>query len=144
MTGRAIAETAVALVIALVLTIAACGLLELADGTETATAFFDAAPRTVFGILWPALLLWTVLVLVGNLRNRLQAPGRKFLTGVMFTIAACLVGAIGWLIFGMIAGGWGLLLFAIALFPTVFFFMAAVLALWVTHLGFFRRSPTGA
>ncbi|MHA6669269.1 hypothetical protein ACX3O0_10420 [Homoserinimonas sp. A447] len=144
MTGRAIAETVVALLVALVLTIVGIALLDLVDGADATTAFFDTSPRLVFGVLWPVLALWTLLVLIGNLRNRLRASGMKFLTGVVSTIVACVLTAVGWLVFSLVGGGWGLFLFAITLVPTVFFFVAAVISLLVTHLGFFRSSPTRA
>ena len=142
--ARAFAETLLALLVTLALTVLFRALLELANGSDASTAFLEDAPRMVFEFLWPALLIWTVLILVGNLRNRSRSSGTKFLTGVMATIAASVVASLGWLIFAMIAGGWYLLVFAYSLVPTAFFLVAAILALLLTHRGIFRRSPSSA
>lgn len=144
MTGRAIAETFAALLLALLLSIVGAVLLGLSDGTDAAGAFLDIGPRLVLGVLWPTLILWTALVLIGNIKNRRRGSGTKFLTGVMSTIATGLATPVGWLVFSLFAGDWGVLLFAVALAPTVIFFVAALVALALVHLVFFRRRATTA
>ena len=144
MTGRAIAETFAALLLALLFSIVGAVLLGLSDGTDAAGAFLDIGPRLVLGVLWPTLILWTALVLIGNIKNRRRGSGTKFLTGVMSTIATCLVTPVGWLVFSLFAGDWGVLLFAVALAPTVIFFVAALVALALVHLVFLRRRAATA
>lgn len=95
MTGRAITETFAVLLLALLLSIVGAVLLELSDGTDVAGAFLDRGPSLVFGVLWPTLILWTALVLIGNIKNLRRGSGTKFLTGVMSKIATCLVTPVG-------------------------------------------------
>lgn len=140
MAARVVAESLVALILTVILTIAVVGTLDFLSGSDVVTSFVEQAPSTVFPVLWPALGLWAVLVIIGNSRNSRRASAWKFLTNLISALAA---GVVNVLIFTVLAfsggGGWALLLVGIAIAVVVAFLVAAAIALALTHFVFFRH-----
>jgi hypothetical protein len=138
MTGRAFAETFVAIVLGLLLSVIGAGILQLFNGSGLPTAFLDTGPRLILGALWPALILWSLLLLIGNLRNRARDAGWKVLTNLISTLVVALLASGAWLYISTVPGGFGMLVFGIALVASVVFLIGAAVAILVTHLLIFR------
>ena len=143
MTGRAFAETFVAIVLGLLLSVIGAGILQLIGGADARTAFLDTGPRLIFGALWPALILWSLLLLIGNLRNRARNAGWKMMTNLISTVAVALLATGAWLYISSVSTGFGMLLLGIAVSASVTFLIGAALAILATHLLIFRRPATG-
>lgn len=144
MTGRAVAESAVGILLGLLLSLIGLGLIQLSDGTDAATAFLDEAPRLLLGILWPAIIVWVVLVIIGNVRNRRRGSVLRMITNLVSTFVAALLAVIGWFILAAVQGDWAWFVFAIALVAALVFFVATSIGFVLTHLVFFRsRSQAG-
>ena len=141
MTGRAIAETVVGLVLTALFAIAGAGLLELSQGTDPAEAFLDAGPRLILATFALPGALWAVLLLIGNIRNRRRASGWAYLTNQVSALVVAVLGVGGWLAFALVQGGWALLLVGIAIVAALFFLAASIPALLLTHFAFFRHGP---
>lgn len=139
MTGRAIAETIVSVVLTAVLAIAGAGLLELADGATPAQAFLDSGPRLILGAFAIPGVLWIVMVLLGNIRNRRRASGWAFLTNLLSAFVVAVLNLVGWLVVALVQGNWAWLLVGIAVVVSLLFFVAALVGLLLTHFAFFRH-----
>jgi hypothetical protein len=143
MTGRAIAEAFVAIVLGLVLSVIGAGILQLIGGTDARTAFLDAGPRLILGALWPALILWSLLLLIGNIRNRSRAAGWRVLTDLVSTFVVAVLATGAWLYLSTVSGGLGTLMFGIGLSASAIFFVGATLAVLATHLLVSKRPARG-
>lgn len=139
MTGRAIAETAVGVVLTAVLAIVGAGLFELADGATPARAFLDSGPRLILGAFAIPGALWVIMVLIGNIRNRRRASGWAFLTNLLSAFVVAVLNVVGWLVVAVVQGNWAWLMVGIALVVSLLFFVAAFVGMLLAHFAFFRH-----
>lgn len=142
MTGRAIAETVVGVVLTAVLAILGAGLFELSDGATPAQAFLDSGPRLILGAFVIPGVLWILMVLIGNIRNRRRASGWPFLTNLLSAFVVAVLNVAGWLVVAIVEGNWAWLLVGIAVIVSLLFFVAALVGLLLTHFAIFRHGAT--
>jgi hypothetical protein len=139
MTGRAIAETVVSLVLTAILAIVGAGLFELSDGATPAQAFLESGPRLILGAFAIPGVLWVIMLLVGNIRNRRRASGWHFLTNLLSTFVVAVLNVLGWLVVAIVQGNWAWLMVGIAVVVSLLFFVAALVGLLLTHFAIFRH-----
>ncbi|HEY8589287.1 MAG TPA: hypothetical protein VIL55_07035 [Naasia sp.] len=142
MTGRVLAETAVAAGITLVLLFLGSGLLALENAPSAGDAFFRSGPANVLGILGVALVVWVLLILAANAVNRRRSSVVKALTNVVVTVAVAGLSLGFWAAFAAVAGGFADLVVTIALVDAALFAITALIAIAVTHLALLR-TPRG-
>jgi hypothetical protein len=143
MAARIAAETAVGVLLTLVLLVGGVAIMNIVDGTSAVSAFTDEAPRSVFGTVGIAFGLWAVLVAIGNTVNRRRAAGWKLLANSVSALVLAVVNVLAWVVIAVPQGGFALLLVAIVLVVSAIFVVVAALALWLTHLVLFRQRATG-
>ena len=145
MTGRAIAETLVGILLTAILAIVGAGLFELSDGATPAEAFLDSGPRLILGAFAIPGVLWIVMMLLGNIRNRRRASGWAFLTNLLSAVVVAVLNVVGWLVVALVQGNWAWLMVGIAIIVSLLFFVAALVGLLLTHFAFFRHgaAPRG-
>ncbi len=135
---RVFLETLVAVALTAVLHWATAGLVGLPD-SDFVTAFLQQAPGFAFGTFWIGYALWVVLLVIGNLWHRRRAPGWRLASNFVSAIVAGVVNTVAFFVIGLVAGGWGLLVAAIAIVSGLIFVAAALVSLLLTHLVFFRK-----
>jgi hypothetical protein len=138
---RIVAETVVGILLTLLFTLLVAGLLVAIDSADPAAAFFREGPALVFGAFWIALLIWGLLVILGNVVHRNRRPGARVLHNVLAALLGALVNLIAFAVIGATAGGFGMLLLGIAVIAAVSFLPGAAVGMLLTHLVFFRSAP---
>ena len=142
---RIAAETVVGIVLTLLLALVVAGLLVGIDNADPAGAFFREGPALLLGAFWIAILLWVILVIVGNVVHRNRKPGARVLHNLLSALAASVVNVIVYTVIGATAGGFGMLLVGIAILGAIAFLVGAAIAIPLTHLVLFRpRTPAAA
>ena len=139
---RIVAETVVGIVLTLVIALIVCGLLVGIDSADPVGAFFREGPALLFGALWIAIVLWVILVVVGNVVHRNKPPRVRVLHNLVSAAAASGVNVIVYAVIGAMAGGFGMLLVGIVILGALAFLVGAAVAIPLTHLVLFRpRTP---
>jgi hypothetical protein len=139
---RMLAETVVGILLTLVLMWLIIGGLNSIDSPDLAGAFLADAPSLMFGAFWIALGLWVILVVIGNGIHRNRPPRARVLHNLLSALGASLANVLVFVVIGITAGGWAMLLVAIVLMAAVAFLVAAGIAIPLTHLVLFRpRTP---
>ncbi|MFC0680733.1 hypothetical protein ACFFGH_23115 [Lysobacter korlensis] len=141
---RILAETVVGILLTLLLTLLVTGALVSIDNPDPAGAFFGEGPALVFGAFWIGLVLWGILVVIGNVLHRNRRPGARVLHNLLAALVAGILTLIVYIVIGATAGGWGLLIVGIVLVPTIAFLVGAAVAIPLTHLVLFRPRTTAA
>ncbi|BDZ45065.1 hypothetical protein [Naasia aerilata] len=141
MSGRTLAEPLAAAGITLVLLFLGAGLLALGTAESALDAFFRSGPASVVGILGVAVLLWIVLLLVAAAVNRSRSPVVRLVTDTLLTLLVGGAALAFWAAFAAAVGGFGDLVVGIAVVDVALFCGAALIALVLTHLVLFRRTP---
>lgn len=118
-------------------------IVVLLDEGDAVAALVDGAPRILFGLMGIALVLWSVLLIIGSIVNRHRRPRRKVATHLV-SLAVSIITNV--LVFTALAsaasGGWGLLLVGITLVAGAILCAAGTVAVLVVELRVVR-SPTG-
>jgi hypothetical protein len=130
---RIAAQTLVEIVIAVLLTLLFVGALNTIDNTDPAGAFFRDAPGLVFSAFWIGLTLWVVLVIIGNVVHRNRRPSARIAHNLVSALVASILNTVVFATIGFTAGGWGLLIVALAIVPGLAFLLAAGIAVPLTH-----------
>lgn len=118
MARRIALEVLLILAITIALAWLALGVVSLFDSTDPLAAFTDGAPRMLFGVTALALVLWTVMVIIGSVAQRNRGSGWRIGTHLVSLFVALLVNVlvfVGLAFANANEGGWGLLLAGIAL-----------------------------
>lgn len=113
------------------------------DHTEPLGVFLNDAPSLVFGLFWIGLLIWAILVVVGNVIHRNRSARARVLHNLLSALGAAIVTMVVYTIIGVTAGGFGMLIVGIALLAAIAFLVAAAIVVPLTHLVFFR-TPSAA
>jgi hypothetical protein len=135
---RILAETVVGILFTLVLMWLLLGALNTIDSADPAGAFVGQSFAIMFGAFWIGLLLWVVLVVVGNIVHRKRRPGVRVLHNLLSALGSAVINILVFVVIGMSAGGWAALLIAIVVMAALAFLVAAAIAIPLTHLVFFR------
>ena len=143
MSGRVIAESAVGILLTVVLSVLGAGLFQLADGEPPQLAFLSSGPRLIASTLWLPLIVWSAFIVAGNARNRHRSGTWAFATNLAISAACAVLTIVGWFAIALLMGGWALFLVAISLISCAIFLTSAVIAMVLTHLMLFRRPPSG-
>lgn len=118
MAKRVTFEVVLILVITVALSWLLLGLVSLVDSTDPLAAFVDGAPRMLFGVTAIALVLWSIMVIIGAIAHRNRRAGWRIATHLVSLFVALLVNVLVFVVLAFASsneGGWGLLLAGIAL-----------------------------
>ncbi len=141
MAKRIVLEVVGIIVIAIALAWLMLGVVSLFDTTDPVAAFFDGAPRMLFGTMAIALVLWAVMVLIGSIAHRYRAAAWRIGTHLVSLFVAILVNVLAFMVLAfadMSQGGWGLLLVGIALGVGLVLGVAGTVAVLVVELAIVR------
>ncbi|MDQ4137326.1 MAG: hypothetical protein M3116_00565 [Actinomycetota bacterium] len=139
---RIVAETVLGVVLTLLLAVAVAGLLAGLDRPNPAEAFLREGPALLFGAFWIAIVLWVILVGIGNVVHRNRRPRARVLHNLLSALAVSVLNVIVLTVIGATAGGFGMLLVGIAVVAAIAFLVGAAIAVPLTHLVLFRpRTP---
>ena len=139
MTGRAVAETLVALGLTIILAFLFVAVFGILSGESFIVSFTEYAPSMTIGLLWPAYLIWLVFLVISNLLNRTRSAQRKLVLGFVGAIVTAVLFLIMLQGFSFTMGDdWGWVLLTVALIPLPFFIAAAAVSLVITHLVILR------
>ena len=141
---RIVAETVVVVVLTLLLALIVAGSLVSIDSVDPVAAFLEEGPALLFGSFWIAIVLWIVLAAVGNVVHRRRAPRVRVVHNLVSALAASVVNLIVFTVIGVTAGGFGMLLVAIAIIAAIAFVVGAAIAVPLTHLVLFRNASQAA
>ncbi len=141
MAKRVTLEVVLILVITVALSWLLLGLVSLVDSTDPLAAFVDGAPRMLFGVTAIALVLWSIMVIIGAIAHRNRRAGWRIATHLVSLFVAILINV---LVFVVLAfananeGGWGLLLAGIALGVGLVVGISGVVAVLLVELVILR------
>lgn len=130
---------ALQLVLTLVLTVLAAGLLQWFFGATPAEAFLDQGPRLIFTFMDVGLIAWLLLLVVGAARGR----GLGF--GMLGTVLAALVAAalnlVVVVVVAVVQGGADILYIALGVEAGIIFIVAALITALVVQRVAGERAP---
>ncbi len=141
---RIAARIAVEVLLTVIVTILLVGAANTIDSADPAGAFLREAPAMVFGVFWIALVLWVILVVVGNVAQRSKPPRARVIADLLSALVASVLNTAVFAVIGFSAGGFGLLLVAIAIVPGIAFLVAAAVVVPLTQLVLFRSQTPAA
>jgi hypothetical protein len=141
MAGRTVAGTLTAIVLTAVLLLLGAGLLALDGAASPAEAFLSDGPRAVVAFVGLPFVVWAIVLVLVDLLGRNRTARFRFLIGIPVTLVLAVLALGFWVVFAMIQQGWAAFVLAIAVLYLALFVVAALVALAVTHLVLFRRSP---
>ena len=137
---RVIAETLVALLFTALLTTVAIAIFQASDGGGIGTAIDSAWRVTAVGT-GAAFMLWTALLLIGNIINRRRSWLVHVVANFSSALLAALINGGVVLLIGLTTqDGFGWLFAVAALAALVAFVVAALISLLLTHLVIVRRA----
>jgi len=141
---RVIAESLVALVFTVVLTIVGVALFEAGGGGDPGEAV-DSAWRLIGTGAGIAFTLWTIMLVIGNIATRRRGWAAHVVLGFGTALLAALVNVGVVVLIALVAPSEDSWVYAIAAVATlVAFLIAALLSLLLTHLVVVRRRPVAA
>lgn len=129
---RAALATSIKLVLSVLFAIGLAGLWSLTGDEGPAAAFLDQGPRLIFAFMWPGLLVWAGLSIVGMVRRRGLGWGVGW--SVLAAAIAGFVNLVVFAVIGFTAGGWGAFVIVLAILGGMCFLIGAVVASVVAHL----------
>lgn len=141
MAKRVTLEVVLIIVITIALAWLLLGLVSLIDSTDPLAAFVDGAPRLLFGVTAIALVLWSVMVIIGAIAHRNRGAGWRIATHLVSLFVAILINVIVFVVLAFAnanEGGWGLLLAGIALGAGLVLGLAGVVAVLLVELVILR------
>ncbi|MCU1569586.1 MAG: hypothetical protein JWR33_327 [Naasia sp.] len=137
MTARVLLETMATVLLTLLFLVLAAGLIAVSSGSAPLNGFLRDGPATVFGILALPLLVWAGVLATANALGRKRTPRARFLINALLTVVITVLTLGSWAVFAGTAGGFGQLVFAIAAIQSLSFGVCGIVALALTHFGFF-------
>lgn len=137
--ARAALATVIKLLLSLLLAIVLAGLWSFTDETSFAEAFLDQGTRLIVVFVWPGLIVWAALSILGMLRRRGLGWGIGW--SILAALIAAGVNLVVFTIIGFALGGWDAFIIVFAFLGGLCFFVAAVIASVFTHLVFRDRAP---
>lgn len=145
MAKRIVLEVVLILLLTVVLAWTVLGAFALTDSTDPLGTFVDQAPRVLFGLLGIALVLWTVLLIIGAIVHRRRAVGWRIATHLVSLLVALVVNVGGLAVLTVATGGgagedWGLLVVAIAGAAGAVLLISGVIAVLVVELLILRAA----
>jgi hypothetical protein len=135
---RIAAQTAVEILLTVLLTLLFVGAVSSIDTADPGAAFFQDGPALVFGVFWIGLILWGLSVVIGNVIHRNRRPGARIAHNLVSALIAAIVNTIVFVVLAFTAGGWAALLVAFAIVAGLAFLVAAAIAVPLTHRFLFR------
>ena len=147
MKRRIVLEVVLILSITIVAAWSVLAVLPLADSADPIGTLVDQTPRVLFGGLGVALVLWTVLLVIGAIVQRRRAVGWKIATHLVSLIAALVVNIGILAIVSVAAGGgssedWGLIVVIIAVAAGGVLLVAGIVSVLLVELVILRpRAP---
>ncbi len=142
MAKRITLEVVLILAITVALSWLLLGLVSLVDSTDPVAAFVDGAPRMLFGVTAIALVLWTIMLIIGAIAHRNRRVGWRIATHLVSLFVALLINVIVFVVLAFVntnEGGWGLLLAGIALGVGLVVGVAGIVAVLLVELVILRQ-----
>jgi hypothetical protein len=138
---RVIAESLVALVFTVLLTIVGVALFQASGGGDPGAAIDSAWRLTATGAAI-AFTLWAVMLVIGNIATRRRGWAAHVVLGFGTAVLAALVNAGVVILIALVAPSDDSWVYAIAAIATlVSFLIAALVSLLLTHIVVVRRRP---
>ena len=138
---RVIAESLVALVFTVLLTIVGVALFQASGGGDPGAAI-DSAWRLTGTGASIAFTLWTIMLVIGNIATRRRGWAAHVVLGFGTALLAALVNVGVVILIALVAPSEDSWVYAIAAVATlVAFLIAALVSLLLTHLVIVRRRP---
>jgi hypothetical protein len=139
---RVIAESLVALVFTVILTIVAVALFQASGGGDAGEAI-DSAWRLTGTGAGIAFTLWAIMLVIGNIATRRRGWAAHVVLGFGTALLAALVNVGVVILIAVVAPSEDSWVYAVAAIASVVaFLIAALVALLLTHLVVVRRRPT--
>ncbi|MER3390276.1 MAG: hypothetical protein RJQ01_09605 [Microcella sp.] len=141
MAARVALEIVLILLLAIAIAWAVLAIFTAIESGDLLGAVVDGAPRALFGLMGLALGLWAILLLIGSIAHRRRAVGWRILTHLVSLAAAILVTIGVYVLIALqdaSAGGWGLLIVAIAAAVGTVLGAAGTIAVLVVELAVLR------
>lgn len=143
MAKRITLEVLLILVITIGIAWIGLAIVSLFDSGDPVAAFFDGAPRILFGLMGIGLVLWTILLVIGSIVNRHRRAGRRIATHLVSLTVSIVVTV---LIFVALAfadsGGWGMLLVGITVVAGLILGVAGTTAVFIVELRIVRDTAS--
>jgi len=138
MAKRVALDVVLILVITVAVTWLLLGFVTLFDySPDPVAAFTDGAPRLLFGAIAIALVLWSIMVIIGAIAHRDRGTGLRIATHLLSLFVAILGNVMVYVVMAFAnsnEGGWSFVLAGIALGAGLVFGISGVVAVLLVEL----------